>query len=313
MEKTAVVVNPMAAGGKLGKRWPDVARVLGRELGAFETLTTQASRDATRLTRDALRGGADVVVAIGGDGTIHEVANGFFDDGKPIRPAAALAVIPYGTGGDFRKSIDMPTDVAAAAAIIKKGHTRDIDVGRLTYTTRGGTESSMFINIASFGIGGRVDQLVNTSSKMWDGKTAFMLATLRATFTYKNQKVRMVFDGKEDAFVELTINSVAVANGRYFGGGMKMAPNAELDDGQFDVVAVGDVGIWDLVTKAGHLYKGTHLTLPKVSSWRAARVDARPVVAGDEVLLDVDGEAPGHLPATFVLLPRALKVVVPNG
>lgn len=314
MMKTVVVVNPMAANGALGKRWPEVQKVLARELGTFEPMTTQGSRDATRLTRDALAGGADVVVAIGGDGTTHEVVNGFFDGKRPIRPEAALGLIPFGTGGDFRKTVGLGLDLSAAAAAIKAGKTMKIDVGHLAYTeAAGGRAECLFANIASFGIGGLVDQLVNTSSKVLGGKASFILATLRAGVRYKNQRVRMVFDGKEDDFLEVVINNVAVANGRYFGGGMFIAPKAELDDGQFDVITVGDMTMWDFIVRGRHLYKGTHLDLAKVSCRRAARVEARPTEPGQEVLLDVDGEAPGRLPATFTLLPQALSLIVPDG
>jgi YegS/Rv2252/BmrU family lipid kinase len=314
MKKMVVVVNPMAANGALGKRWPEVHKVLARELGAFETATTQASRDATRLTREALGAGADVVVAIGGDGTTHEVVNGFFDGKRAVRPEAALGLVPFGTGGDFRKTVGLGLDLTAAAAAIKAGKTKLIDVGHLAYTaTGGGRAETLFANIASFGIGGLVDQLVNTSSKIWGGKVSFILATLRAGVRYKNQRVRMVFDGKEDDFVEAIVNNVAVANGRFFGGGMFIAPKAELDDGLFDVVIVGDMTTWDFIVRGRHLYRGTHLDLDKVSWRRATTVDARPTQDGQEVLLDVDGEAPGRLPATFTLLPHALSLIVPDG
>src|SRR5262249_28225579 len=138
MKKTVVVVNPMAANGSLGKRWPEVQKVLARELGAFEPVTTQGSRDATRLTREALAGGADVVVAIGGDGTTHEVVNGFFDGTRPLRPQAALGLVPFGTGGDFRKTVGLGLDLAAACAVVKAGRTKKIDVGHLAYTATDG-------------------------------------------------------------------------------------------------------------------------------------------------------------------------------
>jgi YegS/Rv2252/BmrU family lipid kinase len=317
--KTVVVVNPLSQNGALGRRWPEVSRVLRRELGSFEHLLTAGPRDATRLTREALRGGADTVVAIGGDGTIHEVANGFFEDGdgaRPVSPGAALAVLPYGTGGDFRKTAGVPKDLAAAAAIIKARHVRPIDVGILEYRQGGHAGEigrCVFVNIASFGISGVVDQIVNTSSKWMGGKLSFFLATARATLRYKNQRVRLVFDDNDDDALHLTINSVAVANGRYFGGGMFIAPKAELDDGLFDIVAIGDMGLGDLIANGGKVYKGTHLDHPKIVSRRARRLEAHPEDAGSDVLLDVDGEAPGALPAVFTVVPRALPVIVPHG
>lgn len=308
--ETVLVVNPQAQNGALGRRWPELAGRIRRELGAFGELFTEAPGDATRLTREALRGGAGTVVAIGGDGTINEVVNGFFEGGEPVAPEARLGVLPFGTGGDFRKTINVPKDLDRAAAILARGATRAIDVGRLDYTSSDGGEATrLFINIASFGMSGVVDELVNESSKRLGGRLSFLLATARAGLRYENQRVRLVFDGDQAGAVDTIINVVAVANGRYFGGGMHIAPEAELDDGRFDVVAVGDMTMGDMILRGSRLYKGTHLGLDKVSSRRARTLRAEPL--GGEVLLDVDGETPGRLPATFTILPGALRLVVP--
>jgi YegS/Rv2252/BmrU family lipid kinase len=308
--RTTVIVNPKSQGGKLGKRWAELADTIGRAF-PFEEARTEGPGDATRLAREALRGGSERVVAIGGDGTINEVVNGFFDeDGRAINPEASFALIPFGTGGDFRRTMNIPTETAEAAAVIAKNHKKKIDVGRLELTTpSGGTQVRMFANIASFGVSGVVDRLVNESGKKL-GRLSFALATARATWSYKNQRVQLTFDGKDH--VETTINTVAVANGRYFGGAMMVAPNAEVDDGQFDVVAMGDLTFGDLLTSGRRLYKGTHLSMDKVSVRRARVVEAQPVEPGAIVELDVDGESPGKLPARFELVPSAMWMVVPG-
>jgi YegS/Rv2252/BmrU family lipid kinase len=306
-----MVVNPQSQNGALGRRWPELAGVIRREL-PFDEVRTRGPGDATRLTREALAGGADRVVAIGGDGTINEVINGFFEGDKLVRAGAQLGVLPFGTGGDFRKSIHMPRDPSAAARILARGRTRRIDVGLLELTGHDGHPTTrVFANIASFGISGLVDQLVNTTTKALGGRISFMIATARAGLRYKNQRVRLVFDGAEDAAVEATINTVAVANGRYFGGGMYIAPKAELDDGQFDVVVLGDLSPVDMIVNGPRIYSGTHLKLPRVSSRRCKTMRAEPV-DGDAVELDVDGENPGILPASFRILPAALDLVVPG-
>lgn len=307
--RTVVIVNPKSQGGRLGKRWVELADTLQRAF-PFDEALTQAPGDATRLTREALRAGAERIVAIGGDGTVNEVVNGFFDDaGAPIAPAASFALIPYGTGGDFRRTFELPTDLAEAAAVVAANRRRQIDVGRLTYRTASGGEATrMFANIASFGVSGVVDRLVNESGKKL-GRLSFLYATARATLTYKNQRVQLVFDGADR--LELTINTVAVANGRYFGGAMKVAPDAEPDDGVFDVVAMGDLGFGDLLTSGRRLYKGTHLAMDKVSSRRAKVVEAEAIEPNAVVELDVDGECLGRLPARFELVPLALWMIVP--
>jgi diacylglycerol kinase (ATP) len=307
--RTVVIVNPQSQGGKLGKKWPELADTLARAF-PFDEVKTQGPGDATRLAREALRGGAERVVAMGGDGTINEVVNGFFEDGKPVKPDASLALVPFGTGGDFRRTLGIPLELADAAAVIAADRKKKIDVGRLDYTAKDGARvTRMFANIASFGVSGVVDRLVNESGKKL-GRLSFALATARATWSYKNQRVQLVFDGKDTA--DMTINTVAVANGRYFGGAMMVAPDAEIDDGAFDVVALGDFTFGDLVKSGRRIYKGTHLAMDKVSVRRAKVIEAEPIEPGAEVELDVDGEALGRLPARFELVPRALWMVVPE-
>ncbi len=307
--RTVVIVNPQSQGGRLGKRWAEISDTLSRAFPFDEAVTTRAGH-ATSLASEALRSGADRVIAIGGDGTVNEVVNGFFDAGEPIAPEAAFGLIPFGTGGDFRRSLQLPTELADAAAVIAADHRRRIDIGKLAYTQRDGSPAlRMFANIASFGVSGVVDRLVNESGKRL-GRLSFAIATARATWAYKNQRVQLVLDGKDR--VEVTINTVAVANGRYFGGAMMVAPNAELDDGVFDVIALGDFTFGDLVKSGRRLYKGTHLAMDKVSARRARVVDAEPIDPGATVELDVDGECLGRLPARFELLPSALSIVAPR-
>ncbi len=185
--------------------------------------------------------------------------------------------------------------------------TASIDVGKLELTTRAGTRKlQMFVNIASFGVSGVVDRLVNESGKKL-GRLSFALATARATWSYKNQRVQLLFDGTDR--VEATINTVAVANGRYFGGAMMVAPNAEVDDGWFDVIALGDFTFGDLLKSGRRLYKGTHLAMDKVTTRRARTVDAEPIEPGGIVELDIDGEPLGILPARFEVVPAALWMV----
>jgi YegS/Rv2252/BmrU family lipid kinase len=305
--RTVVVVNPNSQGGKLGKRWRDMADTLGRAF-PFDDVMTQGPGDATRLTRDALKAGAERVVAIGGDGTINEVVNGFFEDGVAVAPEASFALIPFGTGGDFKRTLGIPVPIDEAAAVIAANKRTKIDVGKLQLTgPDGGRVTRMFANIASFGVSGVVDRLVNESGKKLGGRLSFMLATARATLSYTNQRVQLVFDGTHR--VEATINTVAVANGRYFGGGMHVAPHAELDDGMFDVISIGDLTFGEIVRSGRKLYAGTHLAMDKVSSRRARVIEAEPIDPGAIVELDVDGEAPGRLPARFEVVPSALWVV----
>jgi YegS/Rv2252/BmrU family lipid kinase len=307
MSGTVVVVNPHSAGGKTEKRWPQLRELIHEAFGPFEHRFTDSQvGSATRLTREALQGGADLVVAMGGDGTINEVVNGFYDGTRALAPTAAFGVLPAGTGGDFIKSIGTSRDVRIAAEQLRRATPRAIDLGRLTFTAHDGSQQMRhFVNIASFGISGLVDQFVNRSSKTLGGTATFAMATMRAGLSYKNPLVRLTFDGNPPK--EGRIYNVAVANGRYFGGGMKVAPGAALDDGMFDVITMGSFGFAHLLLRGLDIYSGKHLTHKNVSVHRCKRVEASSL-DGEEVLLDVDGEQPGRLPATFELITGGLKV-----
>jgi YegS/Rv2252/BmrU family lipid kinase len=312
---TVVIVNPSSAGGRTGRRWTQLASLLREAYGDFEDCYTTAPGDGTRLCRQALREGAGTVVAVGGDGSINEIVNGFFEaegdgDPRPMRADAALGVIPLGTGGDFIRSIGVPRDPIAAARALAAASPRPIDIGRIRFVDhRGRPALRHFVNVASFGIAGLVDKYVNESRKRLHGTIAFALATLRAGVTYSNTRVRVRVDDGE--WHSGPIYNVSIANGRFFGGGMKVAPHARLDDGALELIRFGDMNLIDLLRDGKDLYTGRHLALDKVSTAQVRSVEAEPA-DGREVLLDVDGEQPGRLPARFEIVPRAITVRAPE-
>lgn len=307
-----LIVNPNSAGGRTRAAWPRTEAMLREALGPFHPLFTERTGHATDLTRAALRDGADLVIALGGDGTLNEVVNGFFEcdatgNWRAVRPEAAFGLLPAGTGGDFPRTLGTPRVLADAAHGLARARRRRIDAGRLDYLDGDGRPATRhFINITSFGIGGLVDRYVNQSSKSLGGRASFFLASTRASLGYRNARVRLSLD--DGPAEEHVVYNVAVANGRYFGGGMHIAPDAALDDGLFDVVTIGDVGMGTMLWHAAKIYRGTHVTLPFVTVERARRVRAESV-GGEEVLLDMDGEQPGRLPATFEILPGAIQVL----
>ncbi|RJO73060.1 MAG: diacylglycerol kinase family lipid kinase [Myxococcales bacterium] len=302
--KTFIVVNPNSANGSTRREWAHMEEAIRAAIGPFEWNFTSGPKDATRLTREAVYAGYDQIVAVGGDGTNNEVVNGFFDGQTPLNPNCAFAFICRGTGGDFRKTFGWTTRLEEAIERIKNERTRAIDLGRFTYIGHDGRRAlSHFINITSFGIGGLVDRYVNASSKALGGKLSFMIATVRAVAAYSPRPVRLTIDDGEPQ--ELRIVNVAVANGRFFGGGMMIAPQAEPDDGLFDIVVLGDLTKWEIISGSGDVYKGAHLSQPKISHMRGRKVTAE---SDQEVLIDMDGEAPGRLPCEFEILPRVLPL-----
>jgi YegS/Rv2252/BmrU family lipid kinase len=213
-----------------------------------------------------------------------------------------------GTGGDFRKTAGIPKEFADAVKLLSGGQTKTIDVGRMEMTNpEGQTVIRYFLNIASFGIGGDIDSRVNNSSKALGGFISFAWASITAMLMYKNQTVRIVLDDAHD-LGERKIFSVAVANGQFFGGGMHVAPMADLSDGIFEVIVMGDFKLHETLGNMSKIYKAQHLAHPKVEHYRARKVTA---TSNETVLLDVDGEQPGKLPTVFTICPGALKLRTP--
>jgi len=306
-KKPVAIVNPNSANGSTAKQWPRIEALLKDAIGGFDTLFTQAQGDAAFLAIEAAKSNCDLIISVGGDGTSNEVVNGLLSDNAPENKPV-LGIIPRGTGGDFRKTIGIPNVVEEAIKRISEGKQRKVDAGKMTITDHEGKSvTRYFLNITSFGIGGLVDKNVNNSTKALGGKVSFLIGTVKAFIAYKNQRVRLSFDG--GPFEEMVINNVAVANGRFFGGGMMVAPQAELDDGLFDVIVMGDLSIAEVLKNGSKVYKGTHMPHPKIRMIRAKTVKAEPVDPAEHVLMDVDGEAPGRLPASFEIIPAALTII----
>jgi diacylglycerol kinase (ATP) len=316
---TLIIVNPASAGGQTGRRWPGVADRLRAAGLDFDVAPTSGRGEAEELSRQAVRDGRGLVVAAGGDGTINEVVNGFFEGGDPVADGACVGVLPMGTGGDLRRTLGHPLEVERAAAVLKAGSARSIDAGRITCQPfppsgpgeppppQGGRVVRHFVNIADAGIGGEVVDRVNRGGRIINGEVTFLLASIRTLLTWRNRPMRVVIDGRAR---ELVAQQVVVANCQYFGGGMRIAPRAVPDDGLLDVVIAGDLGAWENVRGLRRIREGTHLDAgsPKLSHALAERVE----ISSPEVTrVDVDGEQPGVLPAVIEVQPAALRMICP--
>lgn len=308
MRDTLLIVNPASARGTTGKRWRRIESHL-RELGLdFDAALTSEPAQAVHMARAAIQDGRPLVVACGGDGTVNEVANGFFDGEDPIRTVTRMGVLPLGTGGDFRRTFGIPLRLEPAAAVLRAGRSRRIDAGRVSYRSEDGVPGSChFVNIADAGIGGEVVHRVNHGLKLLGGSVTFMLATVVSFARWRNKRMSVTVDGTTH---EIVGQQVVVANCQYFGGGMRMAPEAQPDDGLFDVILVGDVGPIENLRGLSRIRSGTHLEAgnPKLTLARGKRVE---VTSPERVRLDVDGEQPGLLPAVFEVVPGAIELVVP--
>jgi YegS/Rv2252/BmrU family lipid kinase len=306
--KPFLIVNPRSAGGRTGRQFDRIARAVRAAVGDFECAFTQSRGDGARLAREAAASGGKLVVAVGGDGTASEVVDGLVAFGKPRDPDALFGFVPRGTGSDLRRTLGLPEDLEAAARVLAGRNAVVCDLGRIEYADNDGAPAVRhFVNVAGFGVAGVVVDGVNRGLRLGSGKLSFMLASAKALLRWSDRRVRWRADG--GAWIEEAITSLSVCNGRFFGGGMQVAPGARIDDGLFDVVVWSGLGLTDFVTKKRMLYDGTHVTLPNTRVLRARSVEAEAMDA-EPVLLDVDGEQPGRLPARITILPGALKVRV---
>jgi diacylglycerol kinase (ATP) len=298
------LVNPAAANGSTGKRWPELAkRAAGLGLTG-DVLFSESAGHMAELARHATEDGARLLVVVGGDGTVNEVVNGL--DGLEQKPE--LAVIPRGTGWDFVRTYGIPRDVDRAVSIALDGTVRAIDLGRATYRTPAGEEGrASFANVASVGMSGAIAQRANRTTKALGGKLSYLIATFAVFSRWRNCEVRVSVDGERRAG---RMHDVIVANGRYFGGGMKICPDASSDDGLLDVLLIGDLTKRDLLITLPKSYSGRHLPHPKAELLRGRVVE---VEADEPLPIELDGEQPGTAPVRFEIVPRALRLRVPRG
>lgn len=326
--RTFVIANPAAAAGEVEQKWDLVERLLKARIPEFDAAFTEGPGHATLLAREALRSGWEMVVCVGGDGTLNEVINGFFEppepeeyyafeDGwvrrlkppepEPINSDAVLGVVPIGTGGDFRRSVGFMGGIRETIEHIGGRETRPVDLGEMAYTDpEGELAVRYFLNISSAGFSGSVDQLANRTWKGLGGKTSFMLASTRAFARWKNVDVDAVIDDKIERSGPLF--NFVIANGEFFGGGMWVAPGAQIDDGEFQVVEMGDVTKWQMISMLHTIYRGRHLRYPSVKRYRAERVAAKPSDPDEEIRIDLDGETPGRLPAFWSVHERVVDL-----
>lgn len=301
--KITAVVNPASANGVTVRRWPEIASLIEQEGLSFETLMTEAPEHATELTRGALKNGCDLVISVGGDGTHNEVMNGFFTPEGPVRPEAQLAFISMGTGSDLIKTLKIPKEPAEAIKHFIAAPPREIDVGKLSFMSyRGSKETRYFINIAGLGLDGDTVYRVNRTSKALGGFVSFLWGTVVSLILYRNREITVTVDGK--LIFDGPVTITAVANGRYFGGGMCIAPLAQMADGLFDIVIMHGLSKTKLLANLPRVYKGTHLDHPNCISLRGRKV----VLQTETALLNLDGEQPGLGPVEAEILPLALRI-----
>lgn len=305
--KTVFIVNPNAAMGAAGKQWPRIQALCRERMGDFPCLITSGAGDALQFARLEACKGSRLIVCVGGDGTLNEIVNGLVNDQGPVRDDIVVGFIPIGTGCDFRRTLLIPREPPGAVKLLVEGRVQAVDLGRLTYLNHEGRRAvRYFHNVTSFGLGGEVDARVNRGGRKMGGFFSFLKATLVSLLLYDKKRIHLRVDGTFDETV-VTWN-IAVANGKYHGGGMCIAPGANARDGLFDVAIVGDLSLAEILYHLPKLYSGRITEVKKVRNLTGKRIEAS---SGQRVLLDVDGEQPGRLPVTVDIMPGALRFIMP--
>lgn len=291
-----VIVNPVAGRGRGRRAWTVVGPAL-RDAGIrYEETFEEEPGQAIPIAEDATRAGYDVIVAVGGDGTVHEVVNGIMRAGVKEQPA--VAIIPGGTGNDFARAVGIPKDPLAAGRLLLSGARRRVDIGRVN--------ERYFVGISGVGFDAEVAAKVNRWPKWVGGTTVYVAAILSMLVTYSLAPTRIVLDGREE---RLRLFLLAAANTPWYGGGMYMAPHARADDGYLEVITARDLGKLETLGLLPKVFSGAHLGHRKV-----AHQAVREVRVESDVRLSIhaDGEMVGQVPAVFRAVPGAIEVIVPD-
>jgi diacylglycerol kinase (ATP) len=307
--RSALILNPAAGNGRAEREWPALAEKLRAAGITFKQMVTCGPGDATLLAQQAVAEGAERLIVVGGDGTLNEAVNGCLDDaGGVAQGAPELALVPLGTGSDFARGLGIPGG-AAAIEVLLHGHPQPLDLGLATYRDAQGREvTRAFANVADFGLGPETSALIALGSTRL-GPAAYFLGALQAIAAFTPTPIRVEVDGA--TVYDGPSGMAVVANGSYFGGGMQVAPHAQPDDGEFEILVLDCVGRRTLVTDIlPRIYRGTHIHHMAVHQARGRTVT---IDATTPFPLELDGEIVGATPARFTLLPGALRVLVPEG
>ena len=302
VQRARVIVNPTAGANKTRKKWPEIRRLLTHIGLSFDHDYTEGMGHAIELAREATGSGYRYLVAVGGDGTVNEVANGILDSGDA--DSVSLGIISTGTGSDFVRSAGIPRHYVGACSCLTSSKRYLIDVGIVEYRSNGKPSKRFFVNAAGIGFDAAAVEATERLPKYFGGTIPYLAGLLRTLVGYRNKTVSLSIGDKVET---ARVLSVVVSNGNYLGGGMRIAPYASLNDNLLDVCVIGDVGKFELLKSLPMVYKGTHGDHPKVSMDKAEKVT---VESTEKVLVHADGEVLGEGPASFSLIPAALNIVV---
>ena len=274
-------------------------------LDKVEFLSTLRSKHAIELARQVTEKGCDYLIAVGGDGTLHEVVNGVLQSKLPAEEHPVIGVLPHGSANDFARTAGISNSIEALFSLIQSHTSQKIDLGKISLQPSG--ETRYFINIAGVGLGPEVVQNMEQSSSLLGPGYNYFKQIIRGFLSYSKKEVSCTGDTWQ---WQGKLLQMAVANGRYFGNAICIAPDARLADGQFQVAIFGDLSIWDYLKNLGKLKNGLKINHPQVSYQQAREVQ---LGSKQPCGIEADGEYVGLAPATIGILPEAISFLMPPG
>ncbi|MDH5768876.1 MAG: diacylglycerol kinase family lipid kinase [Nitrospirota bacterium] len=305
LRKPHIIINPFSGGGKTRKRLNYILSLLKRYCSkGYSLCVTQGPLEATFSARKTIVEGCELVISIGGDGTIHETVNGFFSNGRLINPACQLGIINCGTGHGFAQSLKLPSTIEKQFEVIFNGTGHLVDIGKIIFSDKNGeTLESFFVNECQAGIGGEVVKKIMLHHKKLGGLIAFGVVTLSTAFSYPNQLVTIEIDGTYE--VTKRFIGITVGNGKYTAGGMNLTPSAELNDGLLDILLIHEQSLLHRIWNFSGIYSGRHIVSQQFSYFQGKGISLN---SSEKILVEADGELLGFLPCRIEVMPSALSV-----
>ena len=297
-----LIVNPTAGAGRTAKKWPYIKALLKNTGLRFEHDITVAPGHAIELAKSAVNKGYKLVVSVGGDGTINEIVNGIYATGD--MKDVELGIIGTGTGSDYIRTIGVSKYYQESCHHLMNPMKKSVDLGLVEFTANGQPAKRIFANFAGLGFDAEVVKATTRKFKNFGGKPAYLMGLLSTFATYKNRNIHITMNGQSE---DRKVCTIVMSNGKYGGGSMLLAPDADPSDGLFDVIIIGDVTKPDLLRSLPRIYKGTHLTHPKVT---VRRTDLITISSDEPMAIQADGDLVGEAPARFTVLPSALNILV---
>lgn len=306
MEKKIIaVVNPAAAGAKVKKIWPKKNKYFKREFSNFEEIYTEAPGDAVKIAKKAVKEHYDYIMSVGGDGTVNEIINGMLSVEKEYRNTK-LIIFPLGTGSDLSRTLGLPSTPEGFIKLIKREKTKSIKAVKAEFLNHQQQKTTRyFLNMADCGMGAAVAKKLNQSKKLIDGSLSYLISIFQVLFCYQNKEIKIEADNK--LLYQGKINTAIIAHGNYFGGGIKIAPKADLFGDKLNLILLKDFSKMGIILNLIKAYKGDHLSHPLVESYLVEDIK---ISSREKVELELDGESLGSCEAEFKISKKELQILI---